>query len=78
MVLEAGLADAAALAELLTPDKLNLTDDQRMGRIRDLDSGTRDRYAFTLAFTDRTDVLQQQAAGEAVDVGVVKGLYGIP
>ena len=77
-VLQAGVADVAVLTDLLTAGGLQLTDDQRMSRIMGLDAGTRERYRFTLAFTDRADLLGTQAAAQQTDIGAVRGIYGIP
>ena len=77
-VLQAGLADVGVLTEVLTSGDWQMTDDQRMGRIRELDAAMRDRYEFTLSFMDRTDLLEGQLAGEQAGVGTVKALYGIP
>jgi hypothetical protein len=77
-VLQAGVADVAVLTDLLTAGGLQLTDDQRMSRIMELDAGTRERYRFTLAFTDRADLLGTQAAAQQADMGAVRGIYGIP
>jgi hypothetical protein len=77
-VLQAGVADVAVLTDLLTAGGLKLTDDQRMRRIMELDAGTRERYRFTLAFTNRADLLGMQAAAQQADIGAVRGIYGIP
>jgi hypothetical protein len=77
-VLKAGLADVEVLTEVLTVQDFEMTDDQRLGRIKTLDSAMRDRYAFTLAFMDGADVLEQQVAEEMGEVGTVKAYYGIP
>ncbi|MDO6431565.1 hypothetical protein Q4E93_13250 [Flavitalea sp. BT771] len=77
-VLNAGLADVNALLDILTVNKLQLSDDQRAGRIRNLDTAMRDRYAFTMVFTDQADLLARERQAERANLGVVKGLYGIP
>jgi hypothetical protein len=77
-VLQAGVADVAVLTDLLTAGGLQLTDDQRMSRILELDAGMRERYRFALAFTNRADLLGRQAAAQQADIGAVRGIYGIP
>ena len=77
-ILQAGVSDVAVLTDLLTGGELQLTDDQRMSRIVELDAGMRDRYRFTLAFTDRADLLGTQVAAQQSDIGAVRGIYGIP
>jgi hypothetical protein len=77
-VLQTGVADVVVLTDLLTAGGLQLTDDQRMSRIMELDAGTRERYRFTLAFTNQADLLGTQAAAQQADIGAVRGIYGIP
>jgi hypothetical protein len=77
-VLQAGLADVATLTDVLTANHWQMTDDQRMGRIRELDAAMLDRYSFTLAFTDRADLLERQQVAEDTDIKAVMGLYGVP
>ena len=77
-VVKTGSDDLETLAGVLTAGNWQMTDDQRMGRVRELDAAMRQRYAFTLAFTDRTDLLELEIAAEGGDIGTVKGLYGGP
>jgi hypothetical protein len=77
-ILQAGISDVAILTDLLTPGNIQLTDDQRMRRIMEVDAGMRDQYRFTLAFTDRADLLGTQFASQQADIGAVRGIYGIP
>jgi hypothetical protein len=71
-------ADVTMLIEILTAGKLKMTDDQRMGRLRDLDQQMRDKYEFTAGFTDQADLLCLQRTQAASDIGTIQGLYGIP
>lgn len=75
-VLQAGSSDVAALAAVLKDGNWQMTDDQRIARIRELDAAMRQRYAFTLAYTDRADLLELEIAIEGGEIGTVKGLYG--
>jgi hypothetical protein len=75
-VLQAGSSDVTALAAVLTPNNWQMTDDQRIARIRELDTAMRQRYAFTLAYTDRADLLELEMATEGGEIGTVNGLYG--
>ncbi len=77
-VLKAGLTDINSLVDILTANQLKFSDDQRLGRIEELDGAMRDRYAFTLAYTDQADLFAQQQAAAQADIGTVKGLYGVP
>lgn len=77
-VLQACLVDEETLAGVLKTGNWQMTDDQRLGRIRELDASMRNRYSFTLAITDRTDLLERQQAAEGADIATVMGLYGVP
>jgi hypothetical protein len=76
-ILTAGIADASTLAQILSPGTFQMTDDQRMGRIRQLDQAARDRYALTAGFTDQTDLLVLQRQAEGADVGTLRAIYGL-
>jgi hypothetical protein len=76
-VLQAGLADEETLSEVLKAGNWQMTDDQRLGRIRHLEAAMKDRYAFTLAFIDRADLLERQQVTEGADIGTAMGLYGV-
>jgi hypothetical protein len=78
LVLSDGLSDINALLDIITANKLQLSDDQRMERIEDLDAAMKKRYSFTAGFTNQADLLclQRQAAG--TETGTVKGMYGLP
>lgn len=73
-----GLQVVTELQDLLTPDKLTMTDDGRMARIRALDVLVKDQYAFVQAFSARVDGLVGERVIEAGGVGVMKGVYGAP
>jgi hypothetical protein len=72
---QAGDADVDELADVLTPGKLVMTDDQRMGRIRMLDSDMKRRFAAMQELSVQRSVLigQRQAAA----VGAMQQLYGV-
>lgn len=74
-ILQGCADDVKALATVLAADNWQMTDDQRIARIRELDAEMRQRYAFTLAFTDRADLLEGEMAAEGGDIGALKGLY---
>jgi hypothetical protein len=77
-VLSAGLQDINTLVGLLTVNTLQLSDDQRAERIVSLDRAMKDRYAFTLAFTDEAELLVHGRRADARGLGAVSRLYGIP
>jgi hypothetical protein len=74
-VVRASAEDVETLAGVFTANNWQMTDDQRMGRIRELDAAMRLRYAFTIAFTDRADLLELEIAAEGGEIGTVKGFY---
>jgi len=78
MALNAAISDVGMLIQIVTPGKLQMTDDQRMGRIRDLDAEARSRYVTVAGVTDQADLLSLQRQAAAADIGTVQGLYGIP
>ncbi len=75
-VLQASAEDVETLAGVLTAGNWQMTDDQRIARIRELEAAMRQRYAFTLVFTDRADLLEWEMAAEGGEIGTVSGLYG--
>jgi len=78
LVLSDGIADISSLIDIITANKLKMSDDQRMAQIRDLDRSMKDRYSFTTGFTDQADWLSLQRQMDGGDVGTIKGLYGLP
>lgn len=78
VMLSAGMADINSLLDIITANKLKMTDDQRMERIREVDVAMKDRYAFAANLTNKADLLYVQRQAERTEVGTVKGLYGVP
>jgi len=76
-VVNAGISDAGLLIEIITPGKLQMTDDQRMGYIRGLDASARARYALAAGVTDQADVVSLQRQAEMAQAATVIGLYGL-
>lgn len=71
----AGEVDVDELADVLTPGKLVMTDNQRMERVRMLDSDMKRRYAIWQELVAQRQLLiwQRQAAGG----GAIQQLYGL-
>ena len=78
VVLNAAISDVGMLMLVLTPGRLQMTDDQRMERIRELDAAARETYGQTVEITDQVDLLCLQRQAEAARIGTVQGLYGLP
>lgn len=70
-----GLADVNALIDLVTADRLQMTDDQRAAGVRALDERMRERYAVTQEVTGEADLLSMQRAWDSADRQAVLGLY---
>jgi hypothetical protein len=73
----AGQADLVELADVLTPGRLTMTDDQRMERVLELDANMKRRYGVVQELSAQKQLLiwQRQAAG--VGVGAIQQIYGL-
>jgi hypothetical protein len=76
-VVNAGLSDMNTLIQIITPGKLQMTDDQRMGYIRELDASARIRLGVVAGVTDQADVVSLQRQAEMAQAGTVMALYGL-
>jgi hypothetical protein len=76
-VVNAGISDVGTLIKIITPGKLQMTDDQRMDYIRELDASARAQYALAAGVTDQADLVSLQRQAEMAQAGVVMGLYGL-
>ena len=76
-IVNAGIADVNTLIQIITAGKLQMTDDQRVGYIRELDASARARYELAAGMTDQGDLLSLQRQAELVQAGTVMGLYGL-
>jgi hypothetical protein len=74
-LLKAGLADINTLTDLTSAGKLKMTDNERMAGIKALDAGMSDKWAFTLSFIARTDLLIRQRQAEQSDIGDIQNLW---
>lgn len=77
-IVKEGLADISTLTDILTANILQLTDDERMAKVRGLDGQMQERYRATVALTDRTDMLMMQRSGASSDAATGKGWFGLP
>jgi len=76
-VMREEMQDLKMLLTLLTDGELQLTDDQRVSRVLAIHSSTRERYAFLLSMTGKIDLLEKQLSDALIQMGTVKGIYGI-
>ncbi len=70
-----GLQDIDELMNVITNNKLQMTDDERIKEINKLYADMQDKNSFTQSFTNNGFLLAQQRANEANNVGVAKQLY---
>ena len=75
-VVNAGISDVSTLIQIITAGKFQMTDDQRIGYIRELDASARARYALAAGVTDHADVVSLQRQAEMAQAATVMGLYG--
>jgi hypothetical protein len=76
-VVNAEISDVNTLMQIITAGKFQMTDDQRMGYIRELDASARTRFAFAAGVTDQADIASLQRQAELAQAEVVMGLYGL-
>jgi hypothetical protein len=74
-LLTSGLEDINTLTDLTSARKLKMGDDERICGIEALDAGMRDKWAFTLSFIARTDLLIRQRQAERSDIGDIQNLW---
>lgn len=65
------------LATVLTAGKLRITDDERLQAIDAVWKEIEDEWNFLHHFNDQTRLLALGRAKEALDVGSIKGIYGV-
>jgi hypothetical protein len=71
-------AEITALTNLLTDGALVMTDGERTLAIQSIDVDTKQQYRFFESFTNQADILAQQRQQDSVDIGSIKGMYGLP
>ncbi|MET6997866.1 hypothetical protein [Chitinophaga defluvii] len=62
---------------VITPDKLQLSDDERLKKLDDLYVEVLDRQAFIGSFCDEIGLLEKQRRSDIQDIEVQKVLYGL-
>ncbi|MES2376057.1 MAG: hypothetical protein V4553_05750 [Bacteroidota bacterium] len=70
-------ADMAELTDVLTPGKLQLTDEQRLARVDKLYAAMKDKAAFTASFTGKCRQLALARRRAKADQDQLRKLYGI-
>jgi len=69
------LQDIDELMNVITNNKLEMTDDERMKEINKLYANMQDKSSFTRSFTNNGFLLAQQRTKDANNIGVAKQLY---
>jgi len=77
VVMREELQELKMLVTLLTSDGLQLTDGERVSRVLAIQSSMRDWYGFVLSMTGKIDLLERQMSDALVQMGTLKGIYGI-
>jgi hypothetical protein len=72
------LTNLSNLLNVLTANKLRMSDNERMHAIDGIYDDTKDKYLFLRQFDNSTTILAVQRAAEYNDAGTVKNLYGLP
>lgn len=69
--------DIEELSIVITPGRLQLTDDERWKRVKAIQSEVEDKYAFTLSFTGKAEFVAAQRKRELDDINRMKKLHNI-
>ena len=72
------LTNLSNLLNVLTANKLRMSDNERMHAIDGIYDDTKDKYLFLRQFNNSTTILAVQRSVEFNDAGTVKNLYGLP
>jgi len=72
------LTNLSNLLNVLTANKLRMSDNERMHAIDGIYDDTKDKYLFLRQFNNSTTILAVQRAAEYNDAGTIKNLYGLP
>lgn len=73
-----GCADLTSqLIDVTTDGKLQMKDDERLGRIDEVYAALKDREKFVLSFSKGTKMLALERAKDENDVKVLQRLYGV-
>jgi hypothetical protein len=72
------LTNLSNLLNVLTANKLRMSDNERMHAVDGIYDDTKDKYLFLRQFNNSTAILAVQRAAEYNDAGTVKNLYGLP
>lgn len=71
------LKNLDALVDIITADKLRMSDDERLAGIDGIYAAMQDKLSFLRDFNNQTTVLGLQRAKEKNEVDIARSLYGI-
>lgn len=71
------LNDLDELQNVITDDSLQMSDDQRIGKIANIHKAMQDKAAFSQAFLNQAKVLSLQKTKEQTEVKTIQQLYDI-
>ncbi len=77
-LISGSLTNLSNLLNVLTANKLRMSDNERMHAIDGIYDDTKDKLMFLRQFNNSTTILAVQRAAESNDAGTIKNLYGLP
>jgi hypothetical protein len=77
-LISGSLTNLSNLLNVLTANKLRMSDNERMHAIDGIYDDTKDKLTFLRQFNNSTTILALQRAAESNDAGTIKNLYGLP
>ena len=76
-VIAESLKDIDALTELITDNRLQMSDDERIERITRLYTGMQEKYMFSQLFAGNVNILSAQKQEQLHDAFITKQLYNL-
>ncbi len=76
-LISGSLTNLSHLLNVLTANKLRMSDNERLHAIDGIYDDTKEKLMFLRQFNSSTTVLAVQRAAEANDANTVKNLYGL-
>ena len=70
-------ADISELQLVMTSNRAEMTDDERIKRLNKVYEAIKDKYQFTCSFTSQLNVLQRQKSQDEQNIQTLKKYYGI-
>jgi hypothetical protein len=77
-LISGSLTNLSRLLNVVTANKLRMSDNERLYAIDGIYDDTKDKLRFLRQFNNSTTILAVQRAAENNDAGTIKNLYGLP